>query len=194
MRVLNPPDRILNQIIRHKRILLIQIRHGRNEPAIRLHFCVKLGNMRILNRLTAVGRRHKFAIKINPILKRKILHPPVAIATVVQDHIHDEFDPFLIGFLGQLSVLLIRPKTRINQIMIRDRIAMVTLLRLVIRHDRHIPNRRKSHVMNVRQSVNDSFEVPAMPTVHFAARWIRLTVSRFRVITRVAIRKAVGRD
>ena len=46
--------------------------------------------MGILNGFPAVRRRHKFTIKIDPILERKILHPPVAGADVVGHDVVDE--------------------------------------------------------------------------------------------------------
>ncbi len=61
---------------------------------------------------------------IEPVIVRNILNPPVAAPRVVEDHVHDHLDIFVMSGLNHVAILLVASQSRVDHVEIRYRIAV----------------------------------------------------------------------
>ena len=90
-------------------------RAWKGRPAIVELILVALCAVRILlDRFAVVG--DGFRIGIEPVFAGQIFHPPVTSTAMVEDHVHDHFDPFFLGRNSQLTVILIAAVTAVDTV------------------------------------------------------------------------------
>ena len=102
----------------------------------------------------------RIALKIEPVVRWQVLHPPVPGSDVIEDLVHDQPEAALAHGLRKLSVLFIAAEARVDGIEVRDGVA-------VIRPDGHRalehgvqPHGRETHVGDIVQVVGNPLQVP----------------------------------
>ena len=75
--VFNPPNTVLDEVGRHKRVFLVQIGHSWNKPTVHHCFPVGFRSIRILMNCTPVAGDFVIRIMIDPVAHWHVIHPPV---------------------------------------------------------------------------------------------------------------------
>ena len=191
--VLDPPQRVLDQVARQFWITLVEVGHRGHEPTLGERSAVRRRCMRVLNRRSAmVGGRERRAA-VDPVLCWQVAHPPVPGADVVEHHIHDQADPTRLGFPGQRAIVFVGAEARIGPVQVGDRVAVIRVGRLVVLQQRRGPELGEAHARNVGQVLANPGDVAAVAAVGVGTV-CRLTQAAHGVVGRIAIREAVGGD
>ena len=115
--VLDPPDRVLDQVVRQVGIPLVEIGHARHEPTVDEGAAVDLGGVGIVQGFADVVGRHEAAV-VDPVAGGQIVHPPVADAAVVGNQIHDDADAALPRLGGKFAVQVVVAEPGIDAVVV----------------------------------------------------------------------------
>ena len=160
--VFDPPDAVLDQVVGDQRIVLVQVGHALVEPAVGEEFALGRGGVGIDGRPFVVARADELVVEIEPVFRRQVLHPPVAAAAMVEDHVHDDLHAACVGLVDEVDVLFHRAETRVDVIVIGDGIAVVGAGGVLL--DRVEPDGRDAEVLDVVQVVHHALDVAAVTT------------------------------
>ncbi len=193
IRVLNPPDAVLNQVIGHQRVALVQVRHGFHKPTVGKLLFIDVRRVRILNAGPVMGGGDEFVLKVQPVVGGQIVHPPVAGSDVVENHILNQADAFGFALQAELSIVLIVTKARIYPIEVGNGVTVVGILGLIIFQHGGWPDGGKAHVRDVIQVLDQPGQVAAVTAD--AAVPVRGFFELGKcVIARVAVGKTIRGD
>ena len=149
---LNPPDAVLNEIAHEMGIVLVQVGHGGNKPALRGLFQVNLRSIRVehggefirglqigrLSRFGTIGIGGKACYRVaaalflrepvggvEPVFRWHVMGPGMLITTMVENHIHHYLQPLGMSLIAKTLVIGIGTKTGIDLIIIGGGIAVI---------------------------------------------------------------------
>ena len=97
--VLDPPQRILNEVIGQQWLPLVEVRHSFYKPTIREAFDIGLGCIWIAEGCPAMRCWDECVVVVDPIPGWQILHPRMLGPAMVHDHVHDDFHALIPGTL-----------------------------------------------------------------------------------------------
>ena len=187
--VLDPPDSVLDQVVGNQRVVLVQVGHAAVEPAVGEEFALRRGRVRVNRRPLVVAGADEGVVEIEPVAGRQIAHPPVAAAAVVEDHVHDDLHATGVGLVDEVDVFLHGAEARIDVIVVRDGIAVVSAG--VVLLDRVEPDGGHAQVIDIVEVVHDTLDVTAVAAAGAAA----VGAGTFDgVVVRVAVCKTVRGD
>ena len=126
--------------------------------------------------------------RIEPGLRRQVVHPPVLAARVVGDHVHYHTDAMSLRFCDKLAVAFVRTETRVHQVVIGDGIAVVGPFVHRVLEERIDPQLRVAHVRDVAEMLAQALDGVSL----VGASLVGVTLDV--VVRRVAIGEAVRRD
>ncbi len=193
--IFRPPDGILHQIVFHKRIAVVHIRHGGIKPTVFVSESVCFRSIGIKLRCLAVIASFETFFSVfplmNPVLRRQILNHPVVQTPVIRHKIHDEFHVSFVKFGRKPFKIFIGTETRINFIQICRSVSVIGIIFLVIQSKRCIPECRCAQFLDIVQMLNHAFDIAAMSAT------TELSVGFFggigsRIVVGIAVGKAVG--
>ena len=182
-----------DEVLRHQRIVLVQVRHRRHEPAVVELAAIRLGPVRVdAQRLAVVGADVAVPL-VDPVVARQIVHPPMVQPAVVDDHVHDEADAASPSRFRQRQEFLVRAEARVHAVEISGGIAVVGVLRHRVFQYRIQPNRGEAEASNVVQALGNALKIAAVPGQGLAA--VQRVAQRLDVVVRrIAVAEAIRRD
>ena len=130
---------------------------------------------------------------MDPVLERKIIHPPVAGATVVGHDVHYHFQTLLVGFGDIFPVLGIAAETWVDAVVVATGIAVVRPLGLVVHQKRSTPDGGGTKVGDVVQVIDNALKITTMAAKRLAAVSLLGGVIGV-VISLVGVGETVGAD
>ena len=127
-------------------IPLVQVGHGRNEPAVNRFLHINLRSIRIFHRskliaglLEASTRRITATLRllqpigqVQPVVGRHIQCPRMLKTTMVEDHIHHNLQSFGMRLIAESPVIVITSETWIYTVVVRRCIAMIGGIAILI--------------------------------------------------------------
>ena len=133
--IFDPPETVLDEVAVNMRIFLIEIGHGSYEPAI-VHLAkIILRCVRIYMRSQLEGSLYEVLLMVGvvePVFARHILYPHMFYATMVENHIHYDFDAARMRLFYELLIFFIGSETGVYFIIIGSGIAMIRTSRHVV--------------------------------------------------------------
>ncbi len=168
---LDPPERVLNQVGGEQLVVLVEIGHGGDEPGVRQLLAVVLGGIRVDDGGTLVVGGAVFVEVVDPVAGRRVVHPPVPVADVVVDHVHDHLQVPLVGAFYEPAERVVAPEARVHPIHVGGRVAVVGAIFRghVVLEDGRDPEGRHAQVVDVVEVLADAGEVPAVARVGVGA-------------------------
>ena len=130
--LLNPPNGGLDEIIHHGRVLLVEVGHGFNEPAILCQGFVGLGSMGIGDTAYLVVGLHVAAVEVEPVVGRAVGIEEVVAAAVVEHEVHDHLDTVAVAVVDEGIKLFVAAKAGVDLIIVGDGIAVVSVALLIV--------------------------------------------------------------
>ena len=99
---LNPPDAVLNEIVHHMRIVLVEVGHSRYKPTLNSLLLIHLACVRVEHGSELVASAQEVGtasiacairllepfVSVEPIIARHIGHPRMLKAAMVENHVH----------------------------------------------------------------------------------------------------------
>ena len=178
---LYPPDAVLDKVAHQVRIALVQVGHSGNKPALSGLLEVYLRGVGIhdrgqlvgsLQEAGALGLRRTTGLyepvgQVQPVLRRHVAGPGMLEARVVEDHVHNHLQPFLVGLVTQTAVVGIGTEARVHLVVVRrgiaviGRVAVLRVGRVVIQYGCQ-PQGRDTQLLEVVQVFADAVQVAAM--------------------------------
>ena len=120
-----PPYWVLNEVLHHVRIAMIEVGHRTYEPAV-YRFChIYLTGIGVEYRCQLVRSLQPIVRIVEPILCRNVPVPQVIVAAMVENHIHYHFQTAFVACICQCFVVAICTKTRVYAVVIGCSIAVV---------------------------------------------------------------------
>ena len=190
---LDPPDGVLDEVFGQQRIVLIEIRHVRHEPAVVEDPAVGLGGVGVQAQGFGVAGFHIAVPAMHPVFAGRIRHPPVMQAAVIDDHVHDEADAPFAPRLGQGGQLLVAAEAGIHAVEIRGGVAVVGILRHGVFQHRIEPDGGEAQPGDVVQALPQALQVAAVAGARQGAIH-QVAQAGHLIVARVAIGEAVRRD
>ena len=132
---------MLDQVIRHVGISLVQIRHLRREPPISHDLSIDRTSVWIKQYLVFICCIGILWPLVQPIFHWRVLYCEMMNAYMIVDCILDDLHPFLMNRIHQLQVSDITTQTGIHPVMISERITMLGAVVHIIFNDRIEPKR-----------------------------------------------------
>ena len=130
--IFNPPDTVLYQVVGHERILVVEVGHAPVEPSVREELFLRWGRMRVDSCPLVVAGSDEGVVEVEPVTGGQVLHPPMGTSAVVEYHVHNHFHPVVMGLLDKGEILIHRSETRIDRVVISDRITVVGTGRVLL--------------------------------------------------------------
>ena len=149
--------------------------------------------MRVLDRHGLVAGRHVTVAEVDPLGVRRIRHPRMLLADVVDDHVHDQADAPATGRAHQLAQAQLAAQTRVHPVEVGGRVTGVGARWHASLQHRVQPHRGETHAVDVVQARGDARDVAAVAAVGTGAVR-RVAHAGDRVVARVAVGEAVRRD
>ena len=100
-----------------------------------------------------------------PVIKGRVVHPPVACAAVVGYNVHYHLEAAGVACVHKCLIPGIVSKAGINVVVVRYGISVVTAARLVVDKERSAPNGRSAKVLNVIQVVYHALDIASVAGV-----------------------------
>ena len=123
--ILDPPYRPLYEILEHIWIIEVHIHHRRHEPAAFLNIKILPGCVRVhIRREGYVGTCICIEL-MDPVLERKVIHPPMLGAAMIRHHVHDYAQSLFVGLGNERTVEFVASEARVDMVIIRCGIAVV---------------------------------------------------------------------
>ena len=192
--VLDPPDRVLDQVSRHVRILLVEIGHRGDEPAVQHPVAVVVGRVRIEVDLLVVIRLHVIVQVIEPILARDIFHPGVVAAAVVEDHVHNDLHTSLVSIVDEVDIFLVGAETWVYTIIVGCRVTVIgTTFHIIFQYGIE-PDCRDAQVLDIIHVLFDAGQVAPVAGVGVIAVYLISLPQGDLVVVGVAVGEAVRHD
>ena len=120
-----PPYSPLYEILEYIWIIKVHIHHRRDEPSAFLDIKVLLRCIRVhIGRECDIGSCVCLEL-MNPVLERKVLHPPMLSTAMVWHDVHDDTNPLLIRLLHKGPVKLVITESWVDMIVIGSSISMI---------------------------------------------------------------------
>jgi len=116
------------------------------------------------------------------------------ISTMIEDHIHDYFQPFTMRLLHQVPEFLVASETTVYLIIVGNGISMIGPFFHIIFLNRIEPYTRHSQIDNIIQMIFYSFQVTTMACKRIVAVYFSFQHSGNYIIRRITISKAVWHD
>jgi len=110
---------------------------------------------------------------------------------MVEDHVHDQFNPLSARFQGEGTVLLIASVAGIHLVKVSSGVTMVGNLMHVVLQKRIEPYRRKTHSGNIIEVIPEPLYVASLASLQVSSVGFFLH-SRHFVIIGIPVGKAVG--
>ena len=169
--VLDPPDGLLEEVLRQQLVLLIEVGHLADEPAIEQPITVAIGRVRVERRRADGVGLAVFLPAVEPVRRRRVGHPPVTVADMVVDHVHDDLHPARMAGVDQFDKLVVGPKARVDGVHVGRRVAVIGAVfgRHVVLEDGREPDRGEAEVIEVVEAGDHAAHVAALARVHVAA-------------------------
>ena len=104
---------------------------------------------------------------VQPILCRHVLSPGMLKTTVVEDHVHHDFQSFLVGLVAESLIVLVRAKARIHLVVVRRGVAVIgrkavlRVWRVVLQHRRK-PEGCHTQLLEIVQVLTDTVQIATM--------------------------------
>ena len=111
--------------MQNERIVKVHVRHGRHEPAAFLQVQVIFRGIRVHIGGEADVSSRIFRKNMDPILERKVVHPPVCSSAMVCHYVHYHFQPVFMSLSDKIPVQFIRAETRVDMVIVGAGIAVV---------------------------------------------------------------------
>ena len=86
---LDPPNRVLDEVIGQQGLALIQVGHFLDKPTVGKPIQVALSGIRISQGCAAMRRGRELRFVVDPIVRGQIFQPRVLRSAVIHDHVHD---------------------------------------------------------------------------------------------------------
>ena len=113
--------------------------------------------------------------RVEPVLRGHVGHPGMLESTVVEDHVHDDFQPFGMRFVGQPPVFGVGSEARIHSVVVGGGVAVVgaeaVVVGRIVLQDGSEPERGDAQLVEIVEMLAYAFEVAAVPQ-----RWLRTVV------------------
>ena len=191
--ILDPPDRVLDQVVGEQRVALVEVGHRVREPAVGVGGLVVFRRVRVLVRRAGVRRLGTRFRDVDPGSRRQVGHPPVIAAGVVGDHVHDDADALVAGLVDEGGVALVTAETRIDLVEVRRCVAVIrAFLHRVLEYGIQ-PDLRESQVGDVIEVPAHALEIAAVASVVVTAVGF-VGVALDAVVAGIAVGEAVGRN
>ena len=141
-----------------------------------------------------VGLRKLGPVLMYPVCGWDIAYEPMLITCMVKDDIHDHLHVSLVQLVNQPNIIVIASKAAVDGIVIRDSIAVIAFIGLIVFHDRVEPEGCNTHILQVVKLLSDSQKIPSVAEENFVAGNPRLLHGPDLVIRVVSIGEAIGHD
>ena len=179
---LYPPFGVLDEVAHQVRILLVQVRHRRDEPPF--HRLAKVyfrgvgvdDGGQLVRRLEERGARgvaRAFRLlqpfgQVQPVLRRRVQRPGVLETAVVEDHIHHHLQALGMGLVYQTAVVGISTETGVDAVVVRRGVAVIggvalLVVRRVVLKDGRQPEGCHAKIAEIVQMLTDAVQIAAMP-------------------------------
>ena len=136
---LYPPDAVLDEIVHHIGVVLVQVGHGRDKPSLHRLTLVHLAGIRVAHRCQLIAslqeagtariagatRLLEPVFQVEPVVAGHIGHPRMLEAAMVEDHVHHNLQSLLMGLVGQTAILFVGAEARIDAIVVGRGIAVI---------------------------------------------------------------------
>ena len=192
--VLDPPDGILDQVFRHMRILLVEVGHRGNKPAVQHPVAVVVGSVRIEVDLLVVICLHVIVQVIEPVLARDVLHPGMIAAAVVEDHVHNDLHTSLVSIVDEVDIFLVGAETWVYTVIVGCRITVIgTTLHIIFQYGIE-PDCRDAQVLDIIHVLFDACKVATVAGVGVITVYLISLPQRNLVVVGVAVGETVRHD
>ena len=189
--VFDPPDRVLNLIRREHRISLVHVRHAFFEPAVGEILAIDFRCVRVARRGARVVGDVEFAIERKPIFTWHVSHPPVITADVIDDNILNHADAFLPRLGHHPPIVVIAAESRIDLVRVGRTVAVIRVRGLIVFNDRCRPDLRVAHRRDVIEMIDDTLDIATVSTGTIVAAIEFIEETRYTIIGRIAVGKAI---
>ncbi len=162
-RDLDPPETVLDQVVRDVRIILIQVGQHAREPAIE-----RLAHGLRVERRVCDGVDAEWIVgvildcAVEPRRLRRVRDPRVFRPDVIGNLVLDDLDAHPMGFVDEGAELVHRSEPLLDVVVVRRVVAVVVLRSVVVVIDRRHPDRRDAKVLQIGQTLPDSGDVPSV--------------------------------
>ncbi len=178
----------------HERIVLIDIRHARYEPAIAHFLFIDRSSIRIHQRLVFVGSIGISGPEMEPAAVRHFPVQKMFKANMVVHGILDDLHTALMYCIDKTVISFDATEPWIDAVMVGGCIAMFGAVGHIVFQHRVQPKGCYADVLQVIEMVLDPFQISSMPVEDLSAVEALIFHAGDPVVGRIAIAEAVGHD
>ena len=187
--IFDPPDAVLDEIVGNERIPVVQVRHPPVEPPVGEEFPLGRSSMRIDRSPFVVAGSHEGVVEVQPVPARKVVHPPMGAAAVIEYHVHHDLHSVVMGLPDESDIFFHGSETGVHRIIVGNCVAVIGPCGILL--DRIEPDGRDSEVLDVVEMVGYALDVAAVAAA--VASPVRVGPPD-GIVGRVAVGKPVWSD
>ena len=150
--------------------------------------------MHILHAGGLVRSAHIVRLEVEPVGRWLVAEDEVVASAVVENHVHYHLHALGLSLFHQLAELFVATVATVHLEIVGDGIAVVRSARHVVFLNRVQPDGRYAQVFQIVQMVFNPLEVTSMTTELLVAVHLVFLHTRYDVVGRIAVGKAVGHD
>ena len=120
-----PPYTALDKITGNVTVSLIQIRHNLSKPSVCSYGLFIIRGMNIHYACCLERCLDIIGTEIKPIILRSVLKQIVLTSAMIENHIHNNFQSFIVSFIYQFEKFFVTTKTSVYLIVVSYRISMI---------------------------------------------------------------------
>ena len=192
--ILDPPDRVLDKVFGYMWVLLVQVRHARDKPAVQHRLLIIIRHVRIEISLFIVVGLHVVIEIIKPVVARDIFHPRMIASTMVEDHIHYDTHAPLVRLLDQADVILVRAEAWVYPVIIRRGISVIRASLHVILQYRVQPDSGNAQILDIIQMLLDTGQVASVTGVRAVTVYLIRGTHRDLIVRGISVCETIRHD